>query len=67
MTAWKSVQGDLRYAGADVVDEQVVVDHNLITSRQPSDLDAFSREAVTMLERIGAASRTFLVAGRSDA
>ena len=57
MTAWKTVQVDLRYAGADVVDEQVVVDRNLVTSRQPSDLDAFARESLTMLERVGAPSR----------
>ena len=32
MTAWKTVLGDLRKAGADVVDEEVVVDRNLVTS-----------------------------------
>src|SRR5207302_34233 len=49
MTAWKTIQDDLRYAGANVVDEEVVVDGNLVTSRQPSDLDAFSREAIRKL------------------
>jgi len=42
LTAWKTVQGDLRYAGANVVDREVVVDDNLITSRKPDDLDAFT-------------------------
>ncbi len=57
MTAWKTIQDDLRIAGANVVDEEVVVDGNLVTSRQPSDLDAFSREAIKKLETIGAAAR----------
>ena len=43
MTSWPSVRTDLENAGADVVDEQVVVDGNLITSRKPDDLDAFNR------------------------
>jgi protease I len=41
MTSWPSLQTDLRNAGADWVDEEVVVDGNLITSRKPDDLDAF--------------------------
>lgn len=43
MTAWRTVQVDLACAGADVVDEPVVVDGNLITSRQPGDLDRFAQ------------------------
>lgn len=50
MTAWKTVQVDLKNSGADVVDRDVVVDGNLVTSRQPSDLDAFAREALQLLE-----------------
>lgn len=42
MTAWKTVQKDLELAGAHVRDEPVVIDDNLITSRQPDDLEAFS-------------------------
>jgi protease I len=41
LTAWRTVQADLRAMGADVVDEPVVVDGDLVTSRQPQDLDAF--------------------------
>ena len=49
MTAWKTVQGDLKKAGADVVDQEVVVDRNLVTSRQPSDIPAFIRESLNVL------------------
>jgi protease I len=46
MTSWPSLQTDLRNAGATWVDEEVVVDGNLITSRKPDDLDAFSAAIV---------------------
>jgi protease I len=49
MTVWKTVQVDLKNAGANVVDREVVVDGNLVTSRQPSDVDAFSRESLQLL------------------
>lgn len=57
MTAYKTVQSDLRYAGANVVDEEVVVDRDLVTSRKPDDVDAFSRESLALLERVGTATR----------
>jgi protease I len=41
LTSYPSIRTDLRNAGANVVDEEVVVDGNLITSRSPSDLPAF--------------------------
>ncbi len=51
MTSWPSLQTDLRNAGADWVDEQVVVDTSgpstLITSRNPDDLEAFDEALVT--------------------
>jgi protease I len=53
MTAVKSVQADLRNAGADVKDEPVVVDHGLVTSRTPDDLEAFNAKIV---EEIGEVS-----------
>jgi len=46
MTAVKSVQRDLANAGADVKDEAVVVDHGLVTSRTPDDLEAFNAKIV---------------------
>ncbi len=57
MTAWKTVQVDLKAAGADVVDKEVVVDRNLVTSRQPSDLDAFSKASIELLSHVGAGTR----------
>jgi protease I len=41
LTSWPSVRTDLRNAGAEVVDEQVVTDGNITTSRSPDDLPAF--------------------------
>jgi protease I len=46
MTSWPSLQTDLRNAGAKWVDEEVVVDGNLVTSRNPDDLDAFDAAIV---------------------
>jgi deglycase len=46
MTSWPSLQTDLRNAGADWVDEEVVVDGNLVTSREPDDVDAFNAAIV---------------------
>ena len=57
LTAWQTVQDDLRYAGANVVDSEVVVDRNLVTSRKPDDLEAFSRESLKLLEKVGAGAR----------
>jgi protease I len=41
LTSWPSVRKDLENAGATWVDQEVVVDRNLVTSRKPDDLDAF--------------------------
>ena len=57
MTAWKTIQDDLRLAGADVVDEPVVVDRQLVTSRQPDDLEAFCRESLAVLDTVPAGRR----------
>ena len=46
MTSWPSLQADLRNAGADWVDEEVVVDQGLVTSRKPDDLPAFNAKMV---------------------
>jgi protease I len=48
MTSWPSLQTDLRNAGADWVDEEVVVDGNLVTSRKPDDLPAFNDAMLTL-------------------
>lgn len=46
MTSWPSLQIDLLNAGADWVDEQVVVDQGLVTSRRPDDLPAFCAKMI---------------------
>jgi protease I len=46
LTSWPSVRTDLRNAGAEVVDEQVVTDGNITTSRSPDDLPAFCERIV---------------------
>jgi protease I len=51
LTSFPSLQTDLRNAGATWVDEEVVVDGNLVTSRRPDDLAAFTRELVELFAR----------------
>jgi protease I len=51
-TGWKSLSEDIKYAGADYVDQEVVVDGNLVTSRQPSDIPAFIEACLKMLENL---------------
>ena len=46
MTSYPSVKTDLKNAGANWVDKEVVVDNGLVTSRSPKDLDAFNRKIV---------------------
>lgn len=46
LTSWPSLQTDLRNAGAEWVDEEVVVDNGLVTSRKPDDLEAFNAKIV---------------------
>jgi protease I len=46
LTSWPSLQTDLRNAGATWVDEEVVVDQGLVTSRKPDDLKAFNAKMV---------------------
>ncbi|MFS2051193.1 type 1 glutamine amidotransferase domain-containing protein [Variovorax sp. Varisp41] len=50
MTSWPSLRADLRNAGARWSDQEVVVDHELVTSRKPDDLPAFNREMVRLFE-----------------
>lgn len=50
-TCYHSVAEELKESGALYEDSEVVVDGNLVTSRQPSDLPAFMREIVRMLGR----------------
>jgi protease I len=51
VTSYPSIRTDLRNAGANVVDEEVVVDGNVITSRSPDDLPAFCAQLIQQLEQ----------------
>jgi protease I len=49
-TSWPSIRTDLRNAGADVVDEAAVTDGNIVTSRNPDDVQAFTEALTSLLE-----------------
>lgn len=49
LTSWPSIRTDLENAGANVVDQEVAVDGNLITSRNPDDIPAFSEALISIL------------------
>jgi protease I len=52
VTSWPSIKTDLKNAGAEWVDQEVVEDDNIITSRKPDDLEAFSKALLSQLERV---------------
>jgi protease I len=66
LTSWPSVRTDLENAGARWVDKEVVIDDQLITSRKPDDLPAFSTAIARALEA-RAATPTARPAGRVGA
>lgn len=49
-TSWPSIRTDLRNAGANVVDEAVVVDENIVTSRRPDDVEPFTEAVIDLVE-----------------
>jgi protease I len=49
-TAWPSIRTDLRNAGANVVDEPAVTDGNIVTSRNPHDVPAFTDALIDLIE-----------------
>jgi len=63
-TSWPSIRTDLRNAGANVVDQAAVTDGNIVTSRNPDDVEAFTNALIDLIEdrpevtEIGAASET---------
>lgn len=62
VTSWPSLRTDLKNAGGNVVDQQVAVDGNIVTSRNPDDIPAFSKAIIHALEvRLGEASDLELV------
>jgi protease I len=52
ITSWPSLKTDLENAGADWVDEEVVRDDQILTSRKPDDLPAFNREMIRMFSEM---------------
>ncbi len=46
MTSWPAIQADMRNAGARWVDEEVVVDNGLVTSRKPDDIPVFNKKMI---------------------
>lgn len=58
MTSWPSLKTDLKNAGANWVDKEVVQDGKLVTSRKPDDIPAFNREMIQMFAETSAESRS---------
>ena len=52
VTGWKSISKDIKNAGANFIDDEVVEDENLVSSRSPSDLTAFIDKSLEKLEEI---------------
>ena len=57
VTSWPSLRTDLRNAGAEWADEEVVREGSLVTSRKPDDLPAFNRELVALFSSAPATTR----------
>lgn len=55
-TSWPSIRTDLRNAGANVVDEEAVTDGNIVTSRNPDDVPAFTEALIGLVEKAPARS-----------
>ena len=53
VTGWKSVVQDIKNAGAEYIDRDVVIDGNLVSSRMPDDLPAFIKASLAKLEEAG--------------
>jgi protease I len=63
LTSWPSVRTDLRNAGAEVVDEEVVVDDGIVSSRWPDDLPAFCSKIIEEFAEGKHGARTLAAAG----
>jgi protease I len=57
IASWPSLKTDLRNAGAEWVDEEVVVDSNLVSSRKPDDIPAFNRAMLKLFSRVRGEAR----------
>ncbi|MGA9582491.1 MAG: type 1 glutamine amidotransferase domain-containing protein [Allosphingosinicella sp.] len=58
LTSWPSIRTDLRNAGAEVVDEEAVTDGNIVTSRKPEDIPAFTEALIALVEKAEARLET---------
>jgi protease I len=56
IASWPSLKTDLRNAGAEWIDQEVVVDRNLVSSRKPDDIPAFNREMIKLFSQAVTAS-----------
>ena len=54
VTSWPSIRTDLRNAGGNVVDEPAVTDGNIVTSRKPDDVEAFTNALIDLVENMPA-------------
>jgi protease I len=52
VTGWPSIRTDLRNAGATVIDQEVVIDGNIVTSRKPEDIPAFTEALIVLYEKV---------------
>jgi protease I len=50
VTSWPSIRTDVRNAGGNVVDEPAVTDGNIVTSRNPQDVEAFTNALIDLVE-----------------
>jgi protease I len=57
IASWPSLKTDVRNAGGEWVDQEVVVDGNLVTSRKPDDIPAFNREMLALFGKARQQSR----------
>ena len=58
VTGWPSIRTDLRNAGGNVVDEEAVTDGNIVTSRKPEDIPAFTEALIALCEKAEARLET---------
>ena len=58
VTGWPSIRTDLRNAGGEVVDAEAVTDGNIVTSRNPDDIPAFTEALIALVETAGAELET---------
>jgi protease I len=57
IASWPSLKTDLGNAGAEWVDEEVVVDRNLVSSRKPQDIPAYNRDMIALFSQVPAQVR----------